>query len=200
MRSAILAAWLSVCACSCALAQPWTTLFDGKNIDAWETPGKAKWTIENGVLVGRQGENASGGDLLSKEKYENFEAEAEWMMKWPSNSGWWFKYQGPGTGCQADFLDQKDEPGVLSGTIYCIGPKFIAQNRDAKTVNHDGWNKLRIKVEGEKVQVWMNGHTVASGNVKVYPGPGQVGLQVHPGKDYIGMEIRLRSARIRRLP
>ena len=67
-------------------------------------------------------------------------------------------------------------------------------------MNKTGWNRLRMRVSGEKVQVWMNGSLVASGAVNVFPGAGQVGLQVHPGKAYEGMEIRLRNARIRRLP
>jgi len=181
-------------------AQTWTPLFDGRSLNGWEATGKARWTVEKGILVGRQGEDGSAGDLFSKERFTNFELEAQWSMKWPANSGFWFKYQGPGTGCQADFLDQPDEPGILSGSIYCIGPKFVATNRDAKTVNKTGWNQLRMRVSGESVQVWMNGSLVASGPVGVFPGAGQVGLQVHPGKAYEGMEIRLRKAGIRRLP
>ena len=180
-------------------AQSWTDLFDGRSLNGWETTGKARWTVENGVLVGRQGEDGSAGDLFSKERFTNFELEAEWSMKWPGNSGFWFKYQGPGTGCQADFLDQPDEAGILSGSVYCIGPKFVATNRDPKTVNKTGWNRLRMRVSGDKVQVWMNGSQVAGGTVTVFPGAGQVGLQVHPGKIFEGMEIRLRKARIRRL-
>ncbi|HBY62912.1 MAG TPA: hypothetical protein DEH78_24075 [Solibacterales bacterium] len=181
-------------------AQQWTPLFDGRSLNGWQTPGKARWSVEDGVLIGRQGPNGEPGDLLSNERYTNFELEAEWSMKWPANSGLWFKYQGPRTGCQADFLDQPDEPGVLSGSVYCIGPKFIAQNRDPKTIHKEGWNQLRLRVEGERVQVWMNGRSVAEGTVAVFPGPGQVGLQVHAGKQFEGMEIRMRSARIRRLP
>jgi hypothetical protein len=67
-------------------------------------------------------------------------------------------------------------------------------------VNKTGWNQLRMRVSGENVQAWMNGSLVASGPVGVFPGAGQVGLQVHPGKAYEGMEIRLRKAGIRRLP
>lgn len=184
---------------SCSWAQSWTDLFDGRSLNGWETTGKARWSVESGVLVGRQGEDGSAGDLFSKERFTNFELEAEWSMKWPGNSGFWFKYQGPGTGCQADFLDQPDEAGILSGSVYCIGPKFVATNRDPKTVNKNGWNRLRMRVSGDKVQVWMNGSQVADAAVSVFPGAGQVGLQVHPGKIFEGMEIRLRKARIRRL-
>jgi hypothetical protein len=183
-----------------AWAQQWTPLFDGRSLHGWEATGKARWTVEKGVLFGRQGEGGAAGDLFSKERFANFELEAEWSMKWPGNSGFWFKYQGPATGCQADFLDQADQPGILSGSIYCMGLQFVAVNRDPKTVRKDGWNRLRMRVEGDRAQVWMNGSPVADGRVNVFPGPGQVGLQVHPGKAFDGMEIRLRKARIRRLP
>lgn len=182
-----------------ACAQSWIPLFDGRSIDGWESYGKARWSVEDGVLIGRQGEDGSAGDLFTKERFNNFEVEAEWSMKWPGNSGFWFKFQKPGTGCQADFLDQADQPSIYSGSIYCIGPKFVAENHNPKTVNKDGWNKLRMIVQGSTVRVWMNGTLVAEGIVTVFPGPGKVGLQVHPGKEFEGMEIRLRSARIRKL-
>jgi len=178
----------------------WTPLFDGKSLHGWETRGKAAWTVEGGELVGRQGEGGAPGDLFTLERFTNFELEAAWRMKWPGNSGFWFKYQGPSTGCQADFLDEPAYPGVLSGSIYCMGLKFIAENRAPETVRKGEWNTLRVRVEGDRAQVWMNGKLVADGRANVFPGPGQLGVQVHAGKQFEGMEIRLRDVKVRRLP
>ncbi len=181
-------------------AGDWVSLFDGKSLAGWEPRGKALWSIENGELVGRQGPAGEPGDLFTAARYADFELEAEWKMRWPGNSGFWFKYQGPKTGCQADFLDQPSEAGILSGSVYCMGLKFVAVNRDPKTVRKDGWNRLRIRMEGDRVQVWMNGTRVVDGAANVFPGPGQLGLQVHAGAAFQNMEIRVRNARLRRLP
>jgi hypothetical protein len=153
---------------------------------------------ENSELVGRQGPAGEPGDLFTAARYADFELEAEWKMRWPGNSGFWFKYQGPRTGCQADFLDQPSEPGILSGSVYCMGLKFVAVNRDPKTVRKEAWNRLRIRMEGDRVQVWMNGARVVNGTANIFPGPGQLGLQVHAGEAFQNMEIRVRNARFRR--
>ncbi|HWP42189.1 MAG TPA: DUF1080 domain-containing protein, partial [Blastocatellia bacterium] len=59
----------------------WTVLFDGKSTDAWRGykqdsfPAKG-WAIENGAL-----KTIVGGervDLITKEKYSDFELELEW--------------------------------------------------------------------------------------------------------------------------
>ncbi len=155
--------------------------------------------MEGGEIVGRQGPNGEPGDLWTDKKYTNFELEAEYKMKFPGNSGIWFRYQGPRTGCQADILDQPDEPGILSGSVYCIGPKFVAVNRDPKTVVKDGWNRVRIRVQGRKIEVEMNGKVAAVADTDVFLGPGLLGVQVHAGAQFAGMEIRLRNVKIREL-
>jgi hypothetical protein len=165
----------------------------------WTATGKAAWSVENKEIVGRQGPNGEPGDLWTERKYTNFEFEAEYKMKFPGNSGIWFRYQGPKTGCQADILDQPDEPGVLDGSIYCIGPKFIAMNKDAKSVVKGGWNKIRMTVNGRKIEVMLNGKMVAVADSDVFLGPGQLGVQVHAGAQFAGMEIRLRNIRIKEL-
>jgi hypothetical protein len=182
-----------------APSKDWTKLFDGKTLNGWETSGKARWVVEDGAIIGRQGEGGAAGDLFTTELYDSFEAEAEWTMHWPGNSGLWFKYQGPGTGCQADILDEPAEPGILSGSVYCMGKQFIAENRDPSSVHKSGWNLLRLRVQNDRVQVWMNGKLVAAATADVFPGPGKLGFQVHPGKQFEAMEIRIRNIRIRRL-
>ena len=42
-----------------------TKLFNGKDLTGWETDGRAKWVVENGMLVGTQGENNAPGDLFT---------------------------------------------------------------------------------------------------------------------------------------
>jgi hypothetical protein len=104
---------------------------------------------------------------------------------------------GPRTGYQADFLDQASHPGVLAGSLYCMGKAFIGENRDASTVKREGWNRLRIRAEGDAISIWQNGKTVVSVRDRTYLGPGSVGIQIHKGAAFTGMEVRLRAMRIR---
>jgi hypothetical protein len=179
--------------------ESWISLFNGKSLDGWKAEGKADWSVRDGCLVGRQGPGGAAGDLFTSAQWANFELECEWRMKFPGNSGVWFRVSGPRTGYQADFLDQSSHPGVLSGSLYCMGKAFIAENRDATSVHKDGWNKLRIRAEGDHIVIVQNGKTVADVHDNAFPGPGSAGVQVHAGKYFEGMEVWLRKIRIRPL-
>jgi hypothetical protein len=120
-------------------------------------------------------------------------------MRYPGNSGVWFRVAGPRTGYQADFLDQASHPGVLAGSLYCMGKAFIAENRDPATVNREGWNRLVIRAAGDHIVIRQNGKTVVDIRDGTFRGPGSIGIQIHKGKTFEGMEVRLRKLRIRAL-
>src|SRR5689334_8741646 len=142
-----------------AAGSGWIPLI-GNSLAGWKREGKADWSIQDGAIVGKQGAGGAGGDLFTEKQWTNFELTAEWKMRWPGNSGIWFRWSGPGTGYQADFLDQPSHPGVLSGSLYCMGKAFIAENRDAATVDKNGWNRLRIRAAGDLIGIEQNGKTV----------------------------------------
>ena len=183
----------------CAAETGWIQVFDGKTLDGWKAQGKALWTVEDGAIVGRQGQGGAAGDLFTGRRWADFELEAEWQMKWPGNSGIWFRWAGPKTGYQADFLDQPSHPGVLSGSIYCMGKAFIAENRDASSINRNGWNKLRIQAVGDRISVEQNGKRVIQVRDGTFPAAGSIGIQVHAGAAFDGMEVRVRKMRLRAL-
>lgn len=185
-------------ACVALSGAEWKTL-TGSDLTAWKPQGNASWSVENGVLIGRQGAGGAAGDLFSVEQWSDFELEAEWRMRFPGNSGIWFRYMGPKTGYQADFLDQPSHPGVLSGSLYCMGKAFLAENRDPATVNKDGWNRIRIRAAGDLITVEQNGKEVVRVRDSTFRGPGSVGIQVHAGKEFEGMEVRVRRLRVRPL-
>lgn len=180
-------------------AAGWIPLFDGQTLKGWKIEGKARWSVEDGALVGRQGPAGEAGDLFTVERWADFEFEGEWRMRWPGNSGLWFRYAGPKTGYQADFLDQPSHPGVLSGSLYCMGKAFIAENRNAASVRKNDWNRLRIRVQGDRIQIAMNGIDVIDKRDTTWPGAGSIGVQIHAGKQFEGMEVRLRGMRLKPL-
>lgn len=180
-----------------AAEKEWITLFDGRTLNGWHSDGKARWSVEDGTIVGRQGNEGGSGDLFTNAKWKDFELEVEWKMHWPGNSGIWFRYTGPQSAYQADILDQPSHPGVLSGSLYCMGKAFIAENRDAKSVNKDGWNKMRIVVKGDHIVIESNGIKVVDTHDSTFTGAGAVGIQAHAGKDFDGMEVRVRNFRLR---
>jgi len=194
-RREVLSIMLGGAAAGMSAAEPgWSSLLPGPALKGWRAEGHANWTVENGVLVGRPGAGGAAGDLYTVRQWADFELEAEWKMRWPGNSGIWFRVNGPETGYQADILD---DAVTLSGSLYCMGKAFIAENRDHSTVNHDDWNRTRILARGDEFVIEQNGKKVVEVRDHTFPGPGSIGIQVHAGRDFQLMEVRVRTLRLR---
>jgi hypothetical protein len=172
-------------------------LFNGKNLKGWETSGQAKWEVENGELVGSQGEDNAPGDLFTTESYSNFELKCVYRVKWPCNSGVWFRYQSPEKAYQADILEYTN-PECYSGTLYCPGKMFLAMNEDKSLVNRQEWNTINVRAEGDHIQVWLNGAKVADVH-DTTTDSGKIGFQVHPGAEFGPMKIIVRELLIKEL-
>ncbi len=172
-------------------------LFNGKDLTGFETRGDANWTVENGFLVGTQGEDNAPGDLFTKKAYKDFVATVTYRTEWPCNSGLWFRYQSPKKAYQADILEYKN-PIAWSGTLYCPGKMFLAINKDPEIVNRDDWNTIVVRAEGDHVQVWLNGHKTANVRDETSDS-GKLGFQVHPGAQFGPMKIVVRELTLRPL-
>jgi hypothetical protein len=162
-------------------------IFNGRDLAGWEVVGDAKWTVEDGKIVGTQGQNYAAGDLLTEATYKNFLLTVTYRVEWPCNSGIWFRYQSPKTAYQADILEFKN-PECYSGTLYCPGKMFLAMNTDKTLVDRDGFNTIKIRAEGDHIQIWLNDRQVADVHDKTTDS-GRIGFQVHPGEVFGPMKI-----------
>ena len=172
-------------------------LFNGKDLTGWEATGNAKWVVEDGMLIGTQGENNAPGDLFTTQTYTDFVASLIYRVEWPCNSGLWFRYQSPQKAYQADILEYKD-PECYSGSLYCPGKMFLAMNVDKTLVNREGWNAIKVRAEGDHLQVWINGHQVADVHDDTSDS-GKLGFQVHPGAQFGPMKIIVKELMIKEL-
>lgn len=172
-------------------------LFNGKDLTGWEAEGGARWVVENGLLIGTQGEGNAPGDLFTTASFDDFVATVTWRVEWPCNSGVWFRYQSPGKAYQADILEYTN-PECYSGTLYCPGKMFLAMNTDKTLVNRDGWNTIRIRCEGDRSQIWLNGKQVADVHDDT-TASGKIGFQVHPGAEFGPMKIVVREVLVKKL-
>src|SRR6185295_1924067 len=61
----------------------WVRIFDGKTLDGWKQSGAAKWSVEEGEIVGR----GDAGHLFSpRGDYKNFEQRARVVINDEGNS------------------------------------------------------------------------------------------------------------------
>jgi len=168
----------------------WQSLFDGKDINnQWRNIGKDNvtgkgWVVRDGVLIKQQGVPA--GNLITRRTWTNYEFAWEWKLGRKGNNG--IKYmvleKRGAIGHEYQMIDDRfweKSQLSLTGTFYAVLP------RDAKLaepVRIDKWNASRIKVDGQKVEHWLNGEKILSytlGSERVLAGVAKSKFKRFPG-------------------
>lgn len=185
----------------------WTTLFDGKTLNGWnQKGGKAKYSVQNGEIVGTTVANTANSFLCTNEAYGDFILELELKVDNKMNSGIQFRslslpeYQnGRVHGYQ---MEIDPSARAWSGGIYDEGRRdwlYIPNINPAgkKAFRQDAWNTYRIEAIGSSIRTWING-TPVSCLYDDMTSSGFIGLQVHAinGEMTEGMEIRWKNIRI----
>ncbi|MBI3850190.1 MAG: DUF1080 domain-containing protein [Verrucomicrobia bacterium] len=197
----------------------WTVLFDGTSTAAFrgfkqDSVSPNSWVIDNGTLKSLPAKQV---DLITREKYENFELELEWKVAKEANSGIMFHVSEDEpetyrTGPEMQIVDDANtsdgkNPKTSTGSLYAL----IAPTN--KKCNPAGeWNNVRLIVQGNHVEHWMNGAKIleyelgsdtlkaliANSKFKAWPKfaqekTGHIALQNHGGS------VWFRNVRVRRL-
>ncbi|HPF46671.1 MAG: DUF1080 domain-containing protein [Alphaproteobacteria bacterium] len=153
-------------------ADGWLLLFDGKNINAnWRgyrmKDAPTKWVIDDGAIYFNPEADGTNGDLISREKYDQFEFSLEWKVAPGSNSGIFFNvvednaYEFPyETAPEMQVIDNDGHPdGKIrqhrAGDLYDLVESRVENVRPVGE-----WNKVLIRVKGNKVQFYQNGDLV----------------------------------------
>lgn len=159
----------------------WRLLWDGKTTKGWKGAKSVnfpKHGIEmvDGIIHILKHEKTKdykrSGDIVTQEKFDNFELEVDVMIKKGGNSG--IKYfvdaldegDGRNIGLEFQILD-KDHPDHSKGmdgnrTIGSLYDLIAAENLSESNRGNirangpDRWNRARIVVSGGKVQHWIN--------------------------------------------
>jgi hypothetical protein len=160
----------------------WKLLFDGKTPAGWrgyrqqEFP-KRGWVIEEGCLKNQKGNGrpgTGGGDLVTAEKFDDFDFKFEWRIAPGGNSGvkYFVKegedhsqplYKGDtgtsGVGHEYQLLDDEKHPDAKNGPIRQAGSLYLlVPPGNAKHLKPVGeFNQSRIVVSGKHVEHWLNG-------------------------------------------
>ncbi|MFT4691583.1 MAG: 3-keto-disaccharide hydrolase [Verrucomicrobiia bacterium] len=149
-------------------ADGWRLLFNGKNLDGWRTYGPAGtirdgWQIEGGLLVKKA--NTSGGDIMTKETFVDFEFTWEWNLAKDGNNG--VKYfiieeRKRTIGHEYQILDDFGHPDGKKGKDRQVAGFYdVLPPSDDKPRREPGkWNQSRLVVKGNQVEHWLNGAKV----------------------------------------
>ncbi len=160
------------------------TIFNGVNLDGWTIHGTEKWVVESGELVCESGPDHEYGYLSTIKQYKDFDLTLLFKQESDGNSGVFFRSTFEGTkvsGWQVEVAPKgKDTGGIYESN----GRGWLEQIPDNKeTILAQGrWNKLRVKVIGDRVQTWLNGIKMVDMNdSEIGKGVGSIALQIHSG-------------------
>lgn len=163
----------------------WRMLWDGKTSDGWVGakidgfPQKG-WTMKDGELIVESSDGAesrNGGDIITKDKFSNFELSFEFNLSEGANSGVKYfvdpnlnKGTGSAIGLEYQVLDDKNHLDAKKGvsgnrTVASLYDLIPAHNLSvpsrSKPFNGIGnWNRGRILSKGNHVEHWLNGFKV----------------------------------------
>lgn len=184
-------------------------LFDGHSLDGWE--GKEKWfrREEQALVAGSLKEKIPNNEFLcTKARYKNFELRFQVRLKGEgNNAGVQFRSERVAdhhevSGYQCDVGRAFDHS--VWGALYDESRrnKMLAEGPadDVKKWTRDGqWNDLRVRCDGPRIQIWLNGEPTVDyreADTKI-PQTGIIGLQIHSGPP---TEAWYRAIRLQALP
>ncbi len=146
----------------------WQLLFDGTSLDQWRGYRQASlpaagWEVKDGLL--RTVAGVKGGELITRQKFDDFEFSWEWRMSPAGNNGvkYFVTEDRPGApGHEYQMIDDAGHPdGRLGGkrqTAAFYDVLAPAADKPLKPVGQ--WNASRIVVRGNQVEHWLNGTKV----------------------------------------
>jgi hypothetical protein len=211
----------------------WEVLFDGTSVDHWKSycgdgfPHHG-WVIEDGalkVLGSGRGEAGRGGDIITRDKFGNFELSLEWKVSEGGNSGIFYlarercgENRAPiwQSSPEMQILDNQRHPDARlgvdgnrqAGSLYDLIP---ANPQNAKPAGE--WNQVNIIVyrgtvihnqNGQNVleyHLWTDkwNEMVKNSKFKEYDDFINVAEEGHIGLQDHGDDVWFRNIRIKRM-
>lgn len=177
-----------------ALAAP-QPIFDGKTFTGWEGDTAKTWRIVDGAFVGGSltAPVPRNEFLATVKKYHDFELTLKFRFVGPAgkrNGGIQLRSvripnpPNEMSGYQADFGDPE-----WWGCLYDESrrKKVLAKSdmtKLAPVLKTDDWNEYRIRCEGARIQLWVNGvQTVdyTEPDAEIAKQEGHIAVQIHSG-------------------
>ncbi len=190
----------------CRPENGYRSLFDGtaESLAAWKQagPGTFELNADDGTITSSGGMGMlwyAGTELKS-----SYSLKLDWRMSGDDNSGVFVGFPAsddPWSAVNNGYeiqIDATDAPDRTTGSVYSFRSADI-QKRD-RALNPPGeWNTYEIRVEGERLRIWLNGvkindftNTDPARSLK----DGHIGIQNHGADD----EVSFRDIRIKELP
>ncbi|MEW6653777.1 MAG: DUF1080 domain-containing protein [Bacteroidota bacterium] len=166
----------------------WKKIFNEKDLSNWEQlNGQAKFSVQDGIIIGETVLNTPNSFIAAKEKYSDFILELEFKCEPGMNSGVQIRSasiptykNGKVHGYQVEIDASKR---AWTGGIYDEGRRgwinTLDENPNArKAFKQIEWNKMRVEAIGNSIRTWINGIPCAD-VIDDMTKEGFIALQVH---------------------
>lgn len=186
----------------CRPENGYQSLFDGTSQEGWKQAGPGTFTVsDDGTLT-----SSGGMGLLwyADRTFGAYSLKLDWKARGDDNSGVFVGFppsDDPWSAVDKGYeiqIDATDAPSRTTGAVYGFRSADLCK-RD-RALNPPGeWNTYEIRVEGERLRVWLNGVQI---NDFTNTDParslrdGSVGIQNHGADD----QVSFRDIRIKELP
>ncbi|MFI6228926.1 ThuA domain-containing protein [Micromonospora echinospora] len=182
----------------CRAETGYTTLYDGSTT-GWSQAGPGSFSNTDATLTSVGG---MGLYWYSAKQFTNYSLKLDWRMAGDDNSGVFVGFPPSGDPWSAVNngyeiqIDATDAADRTTGAVYTFQSADLAA-RDAALNPPGEWNTYELLVEGERLQVFLNGRKI---NDFTNTDParslaGHIGLQNHGTGD----DVSFRNVRIREL-
>jgi hypothetical protein len=137
-------------------------LFDGETLDGWHELGDARWSVDDGCILGEVG---GGGQsfLVTEQLYGDFALELDVKNDLQGNSGIQVRSHLRDDGrLQGYQIEIDPSPRARSGGLYDEARRGwlddLADDEAARAAFRPGeWNRYRIECRGAWIRAWVNG-------------------------------------------
>jgi hypothetical protein len=152
----------------------WVAVFNGRDLAGWQTSDTANWKVQSGRIVGTAGTNDKGSMLWTEGIYENYLLAITFRATWPVHAGICLRGTESKIGPRIEIFDSRP---AFTGSILIPDKGLALTNIREDLVDRESWNTISARVEGDKVQVWVNGEEI--GSVRgIEPAKGKIGLYI----------------------
>ena len=180
-------------------------LFNGKDLEGWQSVGSAQWKVQDGVIVGGQdGDPKRSGVLHTKDQFKDFELVLDFMIDEHGkyNSGVYLR-NVPGRAGRSGY---QVNIGRGAAEEYCGGiftDKWLARGDEKDAVRKKlEWNTMRIIAKGGHIVVHLNGVKVSDFTDPAPPAkflePGVIAFQTYGAEGHAGW-VKFRNIRVREI-
>jgi hypothetical protein len=156
VKGLLLVAALSIAGCGHMSSAGWVSMIDGeRGLDNFNRIGDANWRAEGGSIIADKG---TGGHLVSKRSYKDFELRAEFWSEATTNSGIFIRCKDPyKDGSRA--VDCYEVNIADNGRPFGTGgiPNYAAAQVSPQPKTAGRWNIYEIWAKGDEVSVVLNG-------------------------------------------